>query len=168
MPSAHGYPSQRLGAGAGYWPVAERRPVKPLRHCYTVRMAGGASGYALVTAEGLPELRTAPPLDFDGPGNAWSPEHLLLAAVQTCFLFTLRAVATSSRIEFATCDVTAEGTVDRAGGATRFTEIVLRPRLRFAPGTDPDRTRRAVEKAERACLVSASLATPIRLEVEIS
>lgn len=142
--------------------------MKPLPHHYTVRMAGGASGYALVTAEGLPEFRTAPPLDFDGPGDVWSPEHLLLAAVETCFLFTLRAVAKSSRIDFATCDVTTEGTVDRAGGATRFTEIVLRPRLRLAPGTDPDRARRAVEKAERACLVSASLTTPIRLEVEIS
>jgi organic hydroperoxide reductase OsmC/OhrA len=41
-----------------------------------------------VTADGLPDLRSAPPLGFDGPGDAWSPEHLLLAAVETCFLFT--------------------------------------------------------------------------------
>jgi organic hydroperoxide reductase OsmC/OhrA len=41
-----------------------------------------------VTADGLPDLRSAPPLDFDGPGDAWRPEHLLLAAVETCFLFT--------------------------------------------------------------------------------
>jgi uncharacterized OsmC-like protein len=30
---------------------------------------------------------------FDGPGDAWSPENLLLAAVQSCFLFTFQAVA---------------------------------------------------------------------------
>jgi organic hydroperoxide reductase OsmC/OhrA len=49
----------------------------------------------------------------------------------------------------------------------RFTEIVLRPRLRLAAGTDPGRARRTMEKAERACLVSASLATPIRLIPEV-
>jgi organic hydroperoxide reductase OsmC/OhrA len=142
--------------------------VKPLPHHYAVRLAGGPSGHALVTADALPDLRTAPPLDFDGPGDAWSPEHLLLAAVETCFLFTLRAVAHASRVEFTTCDVAAEGVVDRADGAIRFTEIVLRARLRLAPGTDPDRARRAMEKAEHACLVSASLATPIRLEAELA
>jgi organic hydroperoxide reductase OsmC/OhrA len=62
--------------------------MKPLPHRYTVRLAGGPGGHATVTADGLPDLRTAPPLDFDGPGDAWSPEHLLLAAVETCFLFT--------------------------------------------------------------------------------
>jgi peroxiredoxin-like protein len=116
----------------------------------------------------MPDLRAAPPLEFEGPGDAWSPEHLLLAAVETCFLFTLRAVARASRLEFTACDVSAEGTVDRADGVTRFTEIVLRPRLQLAAGSDPDRVRRVLEKAERGCLVSASLATPIRLEVQVA
>jgi organic hydroperoxide reductase OsmC/OhrA len=142
--------------------------MKPLPHRYTVRLAGGPGGHASVRADGLPDLRTAPPLDFDGPGDAWSPEHLLLAAVETCFLFTLRVVARASRVEFITCEVTAEGTVDRVDGATRFTEIVLRPRLRLASGADPNRARRAMEQAEQACLVSASLATPIRIEPEVS
>jgi peroxiredoxin-like protein len=142
--------------------------VKPLPHQYVVRLTAGPSGHASVAADGMPDLRAAPPLEFDGPGDAWSPEHLLLAAVETCFLFTLRAVARASRLEFTACDVSAEGTVDRTDGVTRFTEIVLRPRLRLAAGADPDRARRAMEKAEHACLVSASLATPIRLEAELA
>jgi peroxiredoxin-like protein len=142
--------------------------MKPLPHRYTVRMSGGPGGPALAMADGLPNLTSAPPPEFDGPGGAWSPEHLLLASVETCFLFTLRAVARASRAEFETCEVTAEGTVDRTDGVTRFTDIVLRPRLRLAPGADPDRARRAMEKAEKACLVSASLVTPIRLEAELS
>ena len=141
--------------------------MKPLPHHYTVRLTGGLSEHALLLADGLPELRAAPPLAFDGPGNAWSPEHLLLAAVESCFLFTLRAVARASGVGFTACDVSAEGTVDRADRVMRFTEIVLRPRLRLVPGTDLDRARRVVEKAERSCLVSASLATPIRLEPEL-
>jgi peroxiredoxin-like protein len=142
--------------------------MKPLPHHYDVHLTGGPSGYATVAVPGVPELRSAPPLEFGGPGDAWSPEHLLLAAVETCFLYTLRSVAQASKIEFVSLVLDAEGTVDRQDGVTRFTEIVLRPRLRLAAGADVDRARRILDKAERACLVSASLSTPIRLEPEIA
>ena len=141
--------------------------MKPLPHVYDVRLVGGPASYATVTVEGAPALRSAPPLDFDGPGDAWSPEHLFLAAVETCFLFTLRAVAHASRIEFTALEVRATGTVDRQDGATRFTEIVLRPKLTLPPGADRDRALRALDKSERTCLVTASLSTPIRLEPEV-
>jgi peroxiredoxin-like protein len=140
----------------------------PLPHRYDVQLTGGPSGYAQLSTPGVPELRTAAPRDFDGPGDAWSPEHLLLAAVQTCFLLTLRAVARASKVEFAALELAATGTVDRQNGITRFTEIVLRPRLTLPAGADRDRALRALEKSEKACLVSASLSTPIRLEAEIT
>ena len=141
--------------------------MKPLPHRYDVRLSGGPDGYATLTLSGAPDLKSAPPADFDGPGDAWGPEHLLLAAVETCFLFTLRSVAQASKVEFTALELTAEGVVDRQDGAVRFTEIVLRPRLTLAPGGDANRARRVLEKSEKACLVSASLSTPIRLEPEI-
>ncbi len=83
---------------------------------------GGPSGYAQLSTAGVPELRTAPPADYDGLGDAWSPEHLLLASVQACFLFTLRAIARLSKVEFMALELDASGTVDRQDGVTRFTE----------------------------------------------
>lgn len=141
--------------------------MKPVPHTYGAQLSGGPEGYAVVSVAGLPELRTAPPADFDGPGDAWSPEQLLLAAVETCFLFTLRAVARASKLEFTSLELSGEGTVDRKNGPTRFTEIVLRPRLSLRSGGDRDKAMRVLEKSEKACLVSASLSTPIRLEPEV-
>ena len=63
--------------------------------------------------------------------------------------------------------VEAEGFVDRVNGITRFTEIVLRPRVALPDGVDQVRVQRALEKAERACLVAVLLDTPIRLEPDI-
>jgi len=115
----------------------------------------------------VPVLPVAAPADFDGPGDAWSPEHMLLASVQACFLLTMRAVARVSQLPFIALDSTISGTVDKKDGAVRFTEIVIRPRLRVPPGTDHERALKILEKGEKACLVSASLSTPVRLEPEI-
>ena len=52
-------------------------------------------------------------------------------------------------------------------GVTRFTDIVLRPTLIVAAGTDHDRALRVFDKSEKGRLVAASLSTPIRLEPEI-
>ena len=138
-----------------------------LPHRFHVTLRGGPEGHATVTIAGAPELATAPPAEFDGPGDAWSPEHLLLASVETCFLFTLRVVAQASRVSFTEASVTAEVTVDRQDGGLRFTEIVLRARLVVPAGVDHERAARVMDKSERACLVTASLATPVRLVPEI-
>jgi len=45
--------------------------MKPLPHLYEVTLCGGPTDYAALSADGLPELRSAPPKDFDG--DAWSP-----------------------------------------------------------------------------------------------
>ena len=142
--------------------------MKPFPHEYGVHLTGGSAGYATLSTPGIPDLSTAPPANFDGPGDAWSPEHLLLAAVQTCFLFTLRAIARASKVDFVSLELDATGTVNRQEGVTRFTEIVLRPRLVIAAGTDRARALHVLEKSEKHCLVSASLSTPIRLEPEIT
>jgi organic hydroperoxide reductase OsmC/OhrA len=142
--------------------------MKPLPHRYEVQLSGGPNGYATVSTKGMPDLRSAPPLDFDGPGDAWSPEHLVLAAVETCFLFTLRAVAKASRVEFLALDLSSEGTVGPPGRG----HAVHRDRAAAAAhdrtGDGPgSRAGGSAQEREESCLVSASLATPVRLEPEL-
>ena len=139
----------------------------PLPHRYSVRLSGGPSGDAELFADNRPGLLSAPPVEYDGPGDEWSPEHLLLAAVQSCFLFTFRAVARASKLEYSSLDIETEGTVDRQDGVIRFTRIVVRPMLVVPFGTDNARAVAALQRTEKSCLVSASLATPIHLEPQI-
>jgi organic hydroperoxide reductase OsmC/OhrA len=141
--------------------------MKPLPHLYEVALSGGPTGHTTLSMDGVPPLRSAPPKDFDGPGDAWSPEHLLLAAVETCFMFTFRAVALASKFDFLSLDLLGSGTVDRKDGVTRFTEIALGTRLTLPKGADPERARRMLEKGKNTCLVTASLSLPVSLDVEI-
>jgi hypothetical protein len=71
------------------------------------------------------------------------------------------------KVEFTNLEVDATGTVDRQDGVTRFTEIVLRPKLTVPAGTNRERALRVLEKSEKACLVSASLSVPVHMEATI-
>jgi organic hydroperoxide reductase OsmC/OhrA len=91
----------------------------------------------------------------------------LLAAVETCFLFTFRVIARLSKLDFERLDIDATRTVDREGGVTRFIDMVLRPRLTVPAGIDRRRALQVLENSEKRCLVSASLSIPVRLEPEV-
>ena len=143
--------------------------MNPLPHHYDVHLSGGPAGYAELSAAHQPSLRTAPPIEYDGPGDAWTPEHLLLASVEACFLFTFRAIARVSKVEFTRLELGASGTVARRAtdGVTCFTDIVLRPRLTVPAGTNRELVLQLLAKSANACLVSASLSTAVRVEPEI-
>lgn len=138
-----------------------------LPHRYRARASGGASGDVALEGEKLPALATAPPAEFGGPGDRWSPETLLVGAVANCFIFTFRAVARASKVDWEALDCDVEGVLDRADGRTRFTEIHVRARLTVPGGTDEDRARRALEKAEKSCLITNSLRAESHLEAEV-
>jgi organic hydroperoxide reductase OsmC/OhrA len=117
--------------------------------------------------ERLSPLPSAPPTEFDGPGDRWSPETLLVAAVADCFVLTFRAIARLSKLPWLslTCDVV--GTVDRVERVTQFTGFIVRARLQVPVGTNEDQVRRLLTKAEETCLVTNSLKAKSHLEAEV-
>jgi organic hydroperoxide reductase OsmC/OhrA len=132
-------------------------------HHYTIAANGSGTGDVELKGHGLPTLQSASPIPFDGPGDQWSPETLLVAAVGDCLILTFRAVARASGFAWTSlaCDVT--GTLDRVERTTRFVAFEVRACLRVPPGTDPNRARQMLEKAERSCLISNSLSGAIHL-----
>jgi len=141
--------------------------MQQLPHRYAVQAEAADTGTVRLASAGLESLDTAPPAEYGGPGDRWSPETLLVAAVADCFVLSFRAVARASSVAWSALHVETEGVLDRVDGVTRFTEITLRARLSLAAGGDPARAQRVLEKAERSCLVSRSLIAPVHLETEI-
>ena len=139
----------------------------PFPHRYALSLDGGPEGASRLSVEGLPTIESAPPKEFDGPGDRWSPEHLFVASVTSCFLLTLRAVARASKIAFSALHVSSEGVLDRVEGGLKFTEVILRARITVPAGSDHEKVTKVMEKAEKSCLVSRSLACPVMLEVEV-
>ena len=136
-------------------------------HHYSVAASATTQGDVAVESDRLSPIRSAPPAEFGGPGDQWSPETLFVAAVADCFVLTFRAIAGVSRFPWIslTCDVA--GTVDRVDRVTQFTAFEIRAHLRVPPGAKEDQALRLLTKAEDTCLVTNSLKVKPHLEAVV-
>jgi organic hydroperoxide reductase OsmC/OhrA len=111
-------------------------------------------GGALRTEDGT-QLETGP---------AWSPEHLLLAALVRCTLKSLRHHATRAHIEVAHARGSARALFAKRPADERYAvaecEVHLDVHLRPQPGVDE--LAALLAKAERDCFIGASLTVPPR------
>jgi len=139
----------------------------PYPHVYRVSAAGAPAGAVTVSSPQLPDIETAPPPEFDGPGGVWSPESLLCAAVADCFILTFRGVSRATRLEWLKLECRVEGTLERVEGGSQFTRYTTVATLTVPAGTDVEKARALLERAERSCLVSNSLRGARTLEAEV-
>ena len=141
--------------------------MKNFPHQYSV-VAGAHPGedFELIS-RGLPPLKTAAPAEFDGPGDRWSPETMLTGAIAGCFILTFRAIARASKIAWNTVTCEVDGRLDRLDNVTQFTRFDLRVRLLVPATTDTAQAHRALERAERQCLISNSLRATFDLRIDV-
>lgn len=137
-------------------------------HHYTASAAGSPNGDVTLGSGPLQELRSAAPAEFDGPGDRWSPETLLTAAIADCFVLTFRAIAKSSGLPWLTLACHASGTLDRVDRVPQFTGFAIKASLRVPVGADVDQARRLLGRAERGCLIANSLKARVDFDMEIS
>ena len=142
--------------------------LKPYPHIYVAGARAAASGTVLVRSAKLPDLQTAPPPEFDGPGGMWSPETLLVASIADCFILTFRGVARAARVEWQTLEAQVEGTLERIEGVTRFTRYLTRATLSVSTTADVGKARELLERAEKLCLVANSLSGERVLEATVN
>jgi organic hydroperoxide reductase OsmC/OhrA len=142
--------------------------MKPYPHHYLVEASAAASGSVDLRARGLPVIASAPPIEFGGPGDAWSPESLLVAATADCFVLTFRAVARASKLEWSSLQCSAVGTLDRIEKVTCFVGMRIEADLRLPAGGNAETGKRLLEKTEKTCLVSNSLDLAVALEARVT
>ncbi|MFI4891090.1 MAG: OsmC family protein [Steroidobacterales bacterium] len=142
--------------------------MKAYPHIYRVGARGSAAGNVLLSSADVPDIATAPPPEFDGPGGIWSPETLLIASIVDCFILTFRGVSRAARFEWEKLEAQTEGTLERIDGVTQFTRYITRATLTVKPGADEAKARELLERAEKICLVANSLRGERHLEATVT
>ena len=141
--------------------------MKAFPHEYMVTVVSSPQQDVDLSADHLPMLQSAPPSEFGGPGDRWSPETLLVAAVGDCFAITFQGIARVADLswDYLRCEVS--GTLDRQDRVPQFTSFHIRARLGVPTGTSQDKAQSLLEKAERRCLIANSLKAPVLLDATI-
>lgn len=136
----------------------------PFPHRYEANLAWEGGTRAALSSGLRPVLVGGPPPEFDGPPEAWSPEHLLLSAANLCLMTTFFALAKRAGLEVGGYRSRAEGVLDKTPEGLAFTRILLRVTIQAARAED---ARAVLASAKKHCIVSNALRRPVDVEAEI-
>jgi organic hydroperoxide reductase OsmC/OhrA len=116
----------------------------------------------------LPPLVVDAPPEFKGHEGKWTPEHLFVASVNTCFMMTFLAIAEYSKLPLVSFRSVTTAKLEKVPSAGyQFTEIVIKPMVVIASQQDLGRTPRILEKAKENCFVTNAVKIAIKLEPEV-
>lgn len=141
--------------------------MQDLPHHYVVSASVAGQDNVTVSSHNLPDIETAGPPEFGGPGDVWSPETLLVAAVANCFILSFRAIARKAKLDWLTLECTAEGTLDKVDRFTQFTGFTVTAKLTIAQEGDEKKAGLLLEKAEKYCLITNSMKAQSHLSAEV-
>jgi organic hydroperoxide reductase OsmC/OhrA len=101
---------------------------------------------------------------FRGDATLHNPEDLFLTALSGCHMLTYLALAARAGICVTEYVDDATGTMELVGGGGRFSEVVLRPKVTIAPGSDVTLAIRLHDQAFKDCFIASSTNFPVRHE----
>lgn len=123
--------------------------------------AGGRGGNS--TAEGKPTFRVASPPEFKGEAGVWSPEDLLIQALNACTMTTFISFATKKNLPLQAYSSEATGTLEFVETGFRFTKIDVDVTMKIGPGASEADAQTILHDAHKACLIANSLKSQVNV-----
>lgn len=103
--------------------------------------------------------------DFSG---IWSPEHLLSAAVSSCFMATFLAVADKRKLDFKHFNCSSILILERVGGKLNAIQIALHPIVTISNSKDTARALKVLDITTKLCIIRAMLKPEIVVMSQIA
>ena len=140
-----------------------------MEHVYEVSVNWQADRKGVMSS---PVLNTkievvTPPQFPKGMEGIWSPEHLFVAAINSCLMTTFLSIAENSKLEFVSFDSKASGKLEMVDGKYMMSEVTLMPIVTISDEQQKERAERVLQKSEANCLISNSVKSTIIFKPEI-
>ena len=120
-------------------------------------------------SQGLSYLAVSSPPEFKGEPGFWTPEHLFVAATESCLMATFLGISENSRLAVAGYSSKAKGKLELVeGSGLRFTAIEIFPAVELARAEDCERAERIMGKAAKTCLIANSMLTVVTVRPEFT
>jgi organic hydroperoxide reductase OsmC/OhrA len=109
-------------------------------------------------------ITCATPPEFPkGIAGIWSPEHLFLSSLNSCFMATFLAIADNYEIAFERFDCKTRGKLSKVDGVLMISEVLIEPVVVIHNESDEEKILKALHKADRVCLISNSVKSKLTL-----
>ncbi|EPX55569.1 hypothetical protein D187_009180 [Cystobacter fuscus DSM 2262] len=129
------------------------------------RWKGGTGGSGFLQASEGFETRVTLPKDFQGLGEAATPENLLLSAVASCYLITFGIILDKAGIAYEGLELEGELRMDM-GPRPSVQAIMLLPRIVSSASEETLRT--LSERAEQFCPIGRTVAGNVAKSVRLT
>jgi organic hydroperoxide reductase OsmC/OhrA len=110
-------------------------------------------------AEGCVYVSTAKV--FGGKERSWSPEHLFLGSISSCFMNTFLSFAESEQLPVSTFACEIIGRIDFYDGRFRFSGIDLYPTITVPAKQFHQQAMDLLEKARQYATITGSMTAPV-------
>jgi organic hydroperoxide reductase OsmC/OhrA len=98
--------------------------------------------------------------EFGGDPDKANPEEMFVASLSSCHMLWFLALARAERVRVTSYEDDPEGTMD----GTRFTRVVLRPRVAFDRDLDDEQVDSLHRRAHERCFIANSVSCPVEVE----
>lgn len=139
---------------------------KTFMYATNLKWTGDRAG--MMNSDGKPEFRVASPPEFKGESGVWTPEDLLVAAVETCTMTTFLAFAYRKKLPLVSYESRAEGKLEFVDGGYRFTAVIIKPKIVVKTVDSIEETERLLHDAHRKCLIANSIRAEVEVEPDIT
>ncbi|NJM97796.1 MAG: OsmC family protein [Phormidesmis sp. RL_2_1] len=121
-----------------------------------------------IVVEGKPPISGSSDPAFRGDKTKYNPEELLVASISAChMLWYLHLCAEASIVVTHYLDQAVGTMLETEDGGGCFAEVVLKPVVTIAPGSDKKQAEKLHEQAHHFCFVANSMNFPVLCEPSI-
>jgi organic hydroperoxide reductase OsmC/OhrA len=124
---------------------------------YQTRLSRVATRACMLSSEGKQEFRVASPPEFKGEEGVWSPEDLLVGAVNVCVFTTFAAFAERKQLPVVSYQSEAEGFLEHTEDGYQFTRVIVRPQIVVESLEHIGEAQEMIEDSHKKCLISNSI-----------
>jgi organic hydroperoxide reductase OsmC/OhrA len=141
--------------------VEAKRAYKSFR--YNNSLVWNSARRGRTSAPGKPEMDVGSPPEFKGEPGVWSPEELLVGALNACLMLTFVSLAQSKGLPFVAYESAAEGLLENVDGRYRITEVSVQPSVALKSRADFEAARAIMNEVEKNCFISNSITAKVKL-----
>ncbi len=115
-----------------------------------------------------PIIDIATPPEFQGHEGIIGPEDLFVASVNSCILTTFLAFTDKLRIKLLSYESHGKGFLNVNEKPYRFRKVIIEPTIIVEKKQDIEKVKKAMELAEKYCLITNSINASVEVVFDIS